>query len=401
VKGQIMAEPILRFPLRGPDPLEPAPELARLRTECPAARIELPSGHQAWLVTRYADARAALADPRLSKAATTVEGAPRILPVAANSKSIFSMDPPEHTRVRRLVTPAFGARRIAAMRKGVEELTDSLLDELEATGQPGDLVAGLALPLPIRVICELLGVPYEDTEKFRDWTDVMLSITAHAPADVLAARRNLNAYLSELIVARREQPADDLLTVLIRAAEDDDRLSHEELLAFGHTLLVAGYHATAGELIHALLHLMSRPDQLAVLRDDPALIEPAVEELLRFSTAGSGASALRVATEDVEIAGVKVRAGEAVLASAQSANRDEEVFACPEQLDVTRQHNPHLAFGHGVHHCIGAQLGRMELAVAITRLLARFPDVHLDPHAELRWIGGMAFSRPAALPVRW
>ncbi|MEU8618709.1 cytochrome P450 [Streptomyces sp. NPDC048623] len=397
------ASPGLTFPLPVPDPLEPAPAYAELRGTEPVAPVTLPTGHRAWLVTRYELVRQVLADPRFSKAALTEPDAPRLLPVAKGSKSLFTMDPPEHTRLRKLVARAFTARHIERMRPHVQEITGRLLDTMAAGGAPADLIAHLAQPLPITVICELLGVPLADQDRFRVWSDVMLSISAHSPDAVMEARRGLNGYLGELIAAKAKEPADDLLTHLIEAREEDgDRLSEEELLAFGHTLLVAGYHATTGELVGALITLLRDPELWARLVADRSLVPGAVEELLRFSVAGGGAGAMRIAKEDIELGGVVIPKGDAVLPAITSANRDEEVFESPERVDLARQNNPHLTFGHGLHHCLGAQLGRMELQLSLEGLLDRFPGLRLAvPTGELRWVAGMAFRRPAELPVAW
>ncbi|MFM9368698.1 cytochrome P450 [Streptomyces sp. Da 82-17] len=398
-----MASEVTRtFPLPAPDPLEPSPEYAKLRSAEPVAPLTLPDGHRAWVVTRHEDVRTVLADPRFSKAALTEPDAPRLLPIAKGSKSIFTMDPPEHTRLRKLVTKAFTVRRIDRLRPEVAEVGARLLDTMAAEGSPGDLIRHLAQPLPITVICKLLGVPYEDHERFRVWTDVMLSVSAHSHETVMEARVSLNAYLTELIAAKRKEPADDLLTVLIEAREEGDRLSEEELLAFGHTLLVAGYHATTGEITGALITLLRKPELWEQLRADRSLVPGAVEELLRFSLAGGGAGAMRIATEDLELGGARIRKGDAVLPAITSANRDPDAFDRPEEVDLTREHNPHLTFGHGLHHCLGAQLGRIELQVALEEMLDRFPGLRLAvPVDELVWVRGMAFKRPETLPVAW
>lgn len=390
------------FPLPTPDPLEPAPEYAKLRESEPVAPLTLPTGHRAWVVTKYADVRQVLADPRFSKAALTAPDAPRLLPVAKGSKSLFTMDPPEHTRLRKLVTKAFTARHMEQLRPRVQRITDQLLEGMAAEGPPADLIAHLAQPLPITVICEMLGVPLEDQDRFRVWSDVMLSVSAHAPEAVMEARVGLNSYLSELITKKGEQPADDLLTHLLGAREEGDRLSQEELLAFGHTLLVAGYHATTGEVLGALITLLRKPELWQQLLADRALVPSAVEELLRYSVAGGGAGAMRIATEDMELGGAVIRKGEAVLPAITSANRDAEVFSDPDEVDLGRSGNPHLTFGHGLHHCLGAQLGRIELQVALSSLLERFPGLRLDvPVDQLEWVAGMAFRRPVRLPVAW
>ncbi|MFF4403256.1 cytochrome P450 [Streptomyces sp. NPDC001404] len=390
------------FPFAVEDPVEPPPEYAGLLARRPVSRVTIPTGDRVWLVTRHKDVRRLLADQRFSREAITGPGAPRLLPIARDSKSIFVMDPPEHSRLRRLVSRAFAPRRIEQLRPGIERLAAELVDGMVAAGPPADLVAGLAQPLPITVICHMLGVPYEDVGRFREWTDIMLSYDRDRHQEVLAARDSINDYLTRLIAEKRARPTDDLLMVLIDATEDGDRLSDEELLAFGYTLLGAGYHATTAGLVHAVLTLLRRPDRLARLRAEPALLPAAVEELLRRSQAGGGLGALRIATEDVEIAGVRIAAGEAVLPLITAANRDGTVFEDPDGLLLDRASNPHLAFGHGIHHCLGAQLGRVELTAALGALLARMPGLRpAVEETELVWSSGLAFSRPRELPVAW
>nr|CAM34359.1 putative cytochrome P450 dependend monoxygenase [Streptomyces tendae] len=393
---------VRHFPFAASDPVEPPDECAALLREEPVARVRIPTGDQVWLVTRHEDVRRVLSDTRFSREAITAPGAPRLLPIAEGSKSIFVMDPPEHSRLRRLVSRAFSPRRIESLREDVRQLAEDLVDAMVDQGPPADLIAGLAQPLPITVICRMLGVPYEDVERFREWTDVMLSYARDGREQVAAARDSLSGYLTELIDAKRAHPTDDLLMVLITAADDGDRLDDAELLAFGYTLLGAGYHATTAGLVHALLALVRRPADLAALRDRPELMPTAVDELLRRSQAGSGLGAMRIALEDVEIHGVRIAAGDAVLPWINAANRDPRVFDDPDGLLLDRKPNAHLSFGHGIHHCLGAQLGRMELEIALGALLRRMPGLRLAvPEADLQWSSQLAFSRPRTLPVAW
>ncbi|AGL16637.1 cytochrome P450 [Actinoplanes sp. N902-109] len=396
------AEQARSFPFRAVDPLLPPAEYRELRTTEPVSRITLPTGDPAWLLVRHEDVRAVLADARFSREAITAPGAPRILPIAQGSKSIFVMDPPEHSRLRRLVSRAFSTRAVEGLRPRVEEVTDGLLKTMVAAGPPADLIGAFAQPLPIQVICDILGVPYEDVEQFREWTDIMLTFDRDRATEVLTARQALTGYLTALIEAKRRRPADDLLSVLTAAQDDGDRLTEEELLAFGYTLLGAGYHATTATIVHSVLALLRTRSGWERLRDDPALLPGAVEELLRLSQAGGGVGALRIATTDVRIGDVLIRAGDAVLPSINAGNFDEDVFAGPAAMDLDRRPNPHLAFGYGIHHCLGAQLGRMELAAALGGLLRAVPGLRLaGSEDELAWSGGTAFSRPAALPVVW
>ncbi len=387
------------FPFAATDPLEPPEEYDVLREASPVVKVVLPSSDPAWLVLRHADVRNVLADPRFSRAAITRPGAPRILPIAKESKSIFVMDPPEHGRLRRLVSRAFSSRRIEGLRPQVQAITDELLDALTA---PADLIDGLAQPLPIMVICEILGVPYGDVDRFRQWTDLMLNYDPKRSAEVVAARDSISGYLRKLIAIKRREPADDLLTALVGASDDGDRLSEDELLAFGYTLLGAGYHTTTSTIAHAVLTLLRDREKLARLVADPARIPAAVDELLRRSQAGGGIGALRIAVEDVHIGGTLIRKGEAVLPLINAANRDSEVFADPHGVELDRSPNPHLAFGHGIHHCLGAQLGKTELEIALGTLLRRFPRVRLAcDERDLAWNARAAFSRPDTLPITW
>ncbi len=392
----------LRFPFHSSHPIEPPHEHAVLRATRPVAKAILPDGQPVWIVTRYEDVRKVLADPRLSRQAITAPDAPKLFPVVAGSKAIFVADPPEHTRLRKLVAKVFTTRQIEQLRPRVEELTEQMIGELLAEGPPADLMVHVAEPLPITVICELLGVPQQDRPLFRGWTDVMLSFMAHPVEEVLAAATKLRAYLAELVAAKQQQPADDLLTMLITARDEDDSLSTEELLTFGQAMLVAGYHTTAATIAHTVLNLVSRPGQIAELVAHPELLPVATEEMLRFSQAGSGLGTVRIATEEIELGGVTIRPGEVVLPCINSANHDENVFDQPEQLELARKHNPHLAFGHGIHHCLGAHLGRVELQVVLGRLLHHLGEFDLAVAAdELSWRTGTAFSRPHTLPLRW
>jgi len=394
-----MDDAVPAFPFTAPDPLEPPQEYAALRRERPVSRVRLPSGDLAWLVSRYETVRQVLADDsRFSRQAITAPGAPRVLPIAQGSKSIFVMDPPEHTRLRRLVSKAFTTRRIEALRPRIQQITDDLIGTMLKSGPPADLMSGLAQPLPITVICELLGVPYADVDRFREWTDLMLNFDRAMLDQVLDARDRLNDYLTALIETKRGEPTDDVLTGLIEARDEGDRLSQEELLAFGYTLLGAGYHATTASIAHAVLTLLREPDRLRLLRTGPQPSSAAVDELLRRSQAGGGIGALRIATQDVRLDGVLIRAGDAVLPMINSANRDETVFADAGGVVLDRKPNPHLSFGHGIHHCLGAQLGRLELMIALGALLREMPGLRAAvPEAELRWSHGSAFSRPHAL----
>jgi cytochrome P450 RapN len=385
------------FPFRAAHRLDLDPEFRRLRPTEPLLRVELPYGGEGWLAIGHAEVKAILGDPRFSRAAVLGADVPRPQPVIARARTILTMDPPEHTRLRRLAARAFTSRRMDEFRPRVQRIVDELVDGLVAAGQPAELVEGLALPLPITVICELLGVPFDDRDRFRAWSERVVSITAYSSAEIELAGASLHDYLAELVERRRVEPTDDLLGVLA-----GDELAGDELVNFGVTLLVAGHESTANQLGNFVYTLLTRPSELARLVAEPDLVPTAVEELLRFVPIQTSAGGPRVALEDVRIGDVLVRKGETVLPQLAAANRDELVFDDPERLDLSRGRNPHLAFGHGVHFCIAAQLARIELQTAIATLLRRLPGVRLAvPAEELVWKTGMLVRGLRALPVTW
>jgi len=396
------APPAIPFP--NPDPAQPPPAYGELRAHGPIARVTLPTGDEAWVAYSYEAVRAIAVDNRFSKYAVTQPGAPRLLPIAKGSQSMVTMDPPEHTRLRKLVSREFTPRRIAGMRPRIEEVTEALLTAAESAGTSADLVAALALPLPITVICELLGVPVAEQEQFRDWGDRFMTVAGPGrdPEDGPRAAGALFGYLGQLVARKRQEPGDDLLTALLRAHDEDDRLSGEELLAFGVTLLVAGYHTTASSIAHAFFHLLAAPERYAKLVANPDLVPGAVEELLRYSQVGGGFGSMRIALEDTEVCGVTIAKGEAVVPAFAVANRDPAAFDDPDVLDLSRPSGAHLAFGAGIHFCLGAQLARTEMEVLLTAVLRRWPNLRLTADAEsLEWVTRVAFPRPAALPATW
>ncbi|CAM4259737.1 cytochrome P450 [Nocardia ninae] len=394
---------VRHYPFGEPVRLDMDPLFAKLRREEPVSRVQLPYGVEGWLVTRYADAKLVLADPRFSRAATVDrEDIPRTTPQPSRQNSLLSMDPPEHSRLRKLVAKAFTSRRVEQLRPRAQEIVNERLAAIESAGPVADLVQSLALPLPVTVICEMLGVPTEDQHRFRDFSDTVLSTTAHTPAQIDDARAALEAYLAELVAQRRARPTDDLLGALVAARDNEDRLTEDELVNLGIGLLIAGHETTANQIANFTYVLLSEPQHWELLCARPELVPAAIEELLRYVQLGSGGSFARVATEDVPLGGVTVRAGEAVIVNTQAANRDEAIFDNSEQLDLSRIHNPHMAFGHGVHHCLGAQLARLELQVAIGSLLHRFPTLRLAvPFEEVPWKTGLLVRGPTALPVTW
>ncbi|WP_063041139.1 cytochrome P450 [Nocardia grenadensis] len=394
---------VRRYPFGEPVRLDMDPLFAELRREEPVCRVELPYGGEGWLVTRYEDVRLVLADPRFSRAATVGrEDLPRATPAPVRPDSLLSMDPPEHSRLRKLVAKAFTSRRVAELRPRTREIVDEKLTVLERAGAPADLVEGFALPLPVTVICEMLGVPPGDQHRFRDFSDAILSTTAYTREQIESARDSLETYLAEVVAERRQRPTDDLLGALVAARDNEDRLSERELVNLGVGLLIAGHETTANQIANFTYVLLTQREYWELLRAEPQLIPGAVEELLRYVQLGAGAGQPRVATEDVVLSGVTVRAGDSVFVNTQAANRDENVFDDPESLDLTRQRNPHVAFGYGAHHCLGAQLARVELQVALEALLERFPSLRLSlPLDEIPWKSGLLVRGPKQLLVQW
>lgn len=366
------------------------------------ARVELPHGGAAWLVTSHAESKLVLSDPRFSRAQATRSETPRFTPRPLPTGMLQSLDPPEHTRLRRAVAQAFTAHRVERLRPSTERLVDELLDAVAKHGPGADMVELFALPLPLRVICGLLGVPYAERERFRRYSDALLSTTACTEHEVEHATTGLQHYLAELIALHRRKPGDGLLGALVEAADAEGRLSESELVMLGSVVLVGGYETTACQIANFLYTLLARPDRFAALRSDPESIPRAVAELLRFIPLGTAGSFPRVATSDVAVGGTVIRAGDAVITHAGAANRDERVFAEPDLLDLARQDNPHLGFGHGAHHCLGARLATMELQIALRAVVQRFPTLKLAvPDHEIRWKTGIILRGPVALPVSW
>jgi cytochrome P450 len=378
---------------------DPHPVYARLRERGPVHRIRPPGsdpGYWAWLVVGHEEARAALADPRLSK-----DG--RRIGVTFHEEELIGRhllgaDQPEHTRLRGLVSRAFTMRRVEELRPRVQEITDDLLDTMLPYGR-GDLVQSLAYPLPITVICELLGVPEMDRTEFRKVSTEVVAPTS--PESAYDAVVRLDAYLRELIEdKRRAGPGDDLLSDLIRTtAEDGDRLSPQELLGMAFLLLIAGHETTVNLITNAVHALLTHPGQLAALRADMSLIDGAVEETLRYEGPVENAT-FRYAAEPLEIAGTAIAEGDHVMVGLTAADRDGARYPAPDTFDIRRDPRGHLAFGHGIHYCLGAPLARLEARTAIRSLLDRAPDLALDgPPGE--WLPGMLIRGLRSLPVRW
>jgi cytochrome P450 len=390
------------YPFSEPDRLNLDPLYAQLRRQEPVARVRLPFGEDAWLATRYQDVKVVLGDPRFSRAASVGRDEPRTSPQPIGG-GILSMDPPDHSRLRRLVAKAFTARRVEQLRPVTAAIAGELVDAMRTAGPPADLVEHFSTPLPVRVICRLLGVPPSDQHLFRTWSEAIISTTSLPPETVIEYLGSLHAYMAGLIAQRREVATDDLIGAMVQARdEDNDRLTEQEMVELAAGLLAAGHETTVTQLSNFVYVLLTHPEQLAVLRARPELVPGAVEELLRFVPLGAAAAFARYATEDLELGGVRIRAGEPVIAAMSAANRDATVFGEPDRLDITREAGPHLGFGHGVHHCLGAQLARMELQVALGTLLDRLPDLALAvDEKELEWKSGLLVRGLRGLPVTW
>ncbi|MEU6067726.1 cytochrome P450 [Streptomyces sp. NPDC047082] len=378
---------------------DPHPVYARLRERGPVHRVRLPAPDQhqeTWIVVGYEEARAALADPRLSKDGSRI--GVTFLDEELIGKYLLVADPPQHTRLRGLITRAFTMRRVEELRPRIQEITDRLLDAMLPHGR-ADLVEALAYPLPITVICELLGVPEIDRTEFRKLsTEAVAPTSAQSEYDAFV---RLADYLTELIDdKRRAGPSGDLLSDLIRTtAEDGDRLSPRELRGMAFVLLIAGHETTVNLIAGTVLALLEHPDQLAALRADMTLLAGAIEEALRYEGPVENGT-YRFAAEPLEIAGTPIAQGDAVLVGLGAADRDAARYPDPDRFDIRRDNRGHLAFGHGIHHCLGAPLARLEALTAIRSLLDRAPALTLDgPPGD--WLPGMLMRGVQSLPVRW
>jgi cytochrome P450 len=378
---------------------------ARLQAQRPVTPVILPGGPGAWLITGYAEARAALADPRLSKHMPGWHPEPDSI-FAALDLHMLNSDPPDHERLRKLVNKAFTARRVERLRPRITAITAGLLEDMPAHSGRGqgvqgevDLLASFAFPLPITVICELLGIPVGDRDDFRTWSATIVS-NAAAPEVFQAHATEMARYFTALLAAKRREPADDLLSALVAARDEEDSLSENELVSMTFLLLVAGHETTVNLIASGVLALLLNPAEMARLRAEPELINGAVEELLRFVSPVNHTT-FRCAAEPVEIGGVRISRGDPVLIALSGANRDPVRFGDPGRLDLGRDSAGHLAFGHGIHYCLGAPLARLEAEIAIPALLSRFGSISLAvPAASLRWRPSTLIHGLESLPVR-
>jgi cytochrome P450 len=380
---------------------------ADVRREAPVRPVVLADGRPAWIVTGYTEGRQALLDPRLVKSIDRALAArPDIVaPGLAHplfGHHVLAADGADHSRLRRLIGGSFTAARVAALRPRIQAIVDGLLDRLDRTpaGAPVDLVGAFTVPLPMTVICELLGVPPGDRGRLRDWFETVFANPTAPAADAAghAAADAVHAYLRHLIADKRARPADDLLSALAASA-DDDRLDEDELLSTVWVLIVAGHDTTVNLIGNGLVALFRHPDQLDRLRDDLSLVPAAVEEFLRYDGPLQHTT-FRMTAEAVTIGDVDIPAHEQVLIVAAAANRDPARFVDPDRVDVGRPDNRHLAFGHGIHFCLGAPLARLEGDIAFTSLLQRFPRLRpAVPLDQIHWTYRMTLRGLIALPV--
>ena len=389
---------------------DPFPLFAEVRKLGAVHRVSLADGHDAWLVVRFEEAMAALNDPRLSKDmhAALASGSNVVaegLPGPEFARHMLTVDPPDHTRLRRLVAAAFSPRRVEALRPRVRSIAEDLLDEVAASGPESrvDLVSAFAFPLPFTVICELLGVPQTERARLGQQFSKLLVPTS-TPEEYAQAKNASDAVvamLKALVAAKEADPGDDLVSALISARDGDERLNSQELLSTIFQLMVAGHDTTASLIGNSVVALFRNPEQLSKLRSDPAKIRAAVEEFLRYDAPVPHAT-FRYTVEPVTIGGVTIPAGSQVIICMAAANRDSDRYANPESLDVDRVVGRHLAFGYGIHHCLGAPLARMEGEIALGSLLRRFPELALAvPSEQLRWGhgDGLVLRGLSELPV--
>ncbi|MEV7040604.1 cytochrome P450 [Amycolatopsis sp. NPDC051061] len=390
-----------RFPFHAGTALAPPSEWAEFREKCPVAHVRLASGDEAALITRYDDVKSVLSDPRWTRP-TPADNAARV--ADTESGGVFNSEMatvlPQHGEAhltwRRTLGKWFTAKRMNALRPGMAAMAEQLIDDLVAKGAPGDLKAGLAFPLPVWVICDMLGVPDSDRDRFAHWSDVMLSMTRYTQAEFDAAQQEFGRYMGGLIAAKRAEPGEDILSALLPEGWPDPML-----IATGIGLLIAGHETTANMIAKMVAMLLADRSRWERLLADPALVRSAVEESLRLD-ANAGVGMMRYFTDDFEVAGTVLPGGTTAMCSMAAANRDEGAFDNAAEMDLGRSPNPHLSFGAGAHACLGQPLARTELQVVLEVLLRKLPSLELAvPADELRRVEGLAVGGLRELPVRW
>lgn len=393
----------LAFPMARQCPMQPPADYAMLRPERPVARIALPTGQSAWLVTGHEQVTQLLTDSRLSSD-RTAPGFPLMLPVPPGALkqlnlSLISMDPPEHPLHRKMLISEFTMKRVQLMRPRIQQIVDDCVDDLLAAGRPADLVAELSMPVPSLVISELLGVPEADREFFQPLAMRIVS-RGNTPQMRATAAQELATFLDELITAKEKEPTDDMLgRLILKNREDDALMSHEDLTNLARLMLIAGHLTTADMLSLSIMLLLENPDQLALMRENPGLTGDAVEESLRYFGI---ADMSRAVLADIEIGGVVIRKGEGVICATVAANWDSEVYADPGKFNIRRGAKNHFGFGHGAHQCLGGNLAKLEMEIVFETLFARIPSLRLAvPVEEMSFKSDASLYGVYSVPVTW
>jgi nocardicin N-oxygenase len=392
--------PVIDMPIPPPGTMGPPKEYGRLRRECPLAKVRLPIGVTAWYATRYDDVKELVADSRLIRPSLT-DWPPSTDQDPGDEPGLITMmelEGPRHAALRRALSEPFSVRSVRARLPRIRQSADRLLDPFVSGDQPADLVVRFLEPFPVMVMCDLAGIPYEDSDYFLPKADAALGALVTL-AEGREATSQLRAYINSLIDRKRREPGDDMLTTLVRACEQGT-LDHESAVSFGLSMLVAGYRTSTMFLADAVLTLLSLPGEYARLRENRDLMPAAVEELLRYVPVMNGVVVLQ-AVEDIELHGRTIRAGDAVLPVLAAANRDESVFTEGDRLDLCRADNPHLTFGRGAHHCIGSHLARAQMTVGLQALFDRLPGLRLAEDHHPIWEDEAPSKSPITLPVNW
>jgi len=403
--GHNVDEQVLSYPIPNPAALEPPVEWAELRRQCPVARVRLASGDEASLLTRYEDVKQVLSDRRFGRGTEAADAA-RVSETGGVFNSAMAQSLPQtgeaHQRWRRMVNKWFTAKRMAALRPGIEAMAEKLVDDMVERGHPADLKASVGFPLPVWVICDMLGVPASDRDRFSHWSDLLLNLTRYTQEEVEAGQVEFFAYMAGHVAAKRVEPGDDVLSELITSTDaEGEPLPDSMLVATGLGLLVAGHETTANMIGKMAAMLLADRRRWERLLADRSLVRSAVEEVLRFDT-NAGFGMLRYLDEDVEVADTVLPGGTTVVCSMASANRDESVFGGADDMDLSRSPNPHLSFGTGAHSCLGQALARTELQAVLEVLLRKLPSLELAVTKEdLRGVEGLLVGGLREVPVRW
>jgi cytochrome P450 len=394
---------IAAYPMPRSCPFDPPPAMQQKRDE-PIAKVKLWNGQEPWLITRYDDVRSLLSDPRVS-ADSGHENFPGQSPGMAlmrkQYRTFMSMDPPDHGQYRRMLTAEFAVKRIEQWRPRMQQIVDERIDAILAKGPPSELIEDLVLALPTVMICDLLGIPYEDQDFFQSRATIIASSKTSAAEAAAVSKELCDDYIGDLIDRKNAAPQDDLLSRLVVARYQTGQITRKDLISMSRLLLVAGHETSANTMGMGILAFLQNPEQLKALQDDPALLNNAVEEVLRYvDVPHSGRR--RTATEDIEIAGQLIKAGDGIIAHEPTANRDDSMFADADKFDIRRNTSGHIAFGFGVHQCLGQPMARAELQILFGTLFRRIPDLKLAvPFSELKFKDEMFVYGVETLPVTW